>query len=464
MKLHSGLNIYLAIILFSLNHVGLVSSQEAGYDTAELKELWNSLDFKKKFLKSYGVATKIEPDFKTDDEREFYAEVSATIPDDPAKALADLEARTDESSTAIFDFTLGALNFQNGEIEKSAEHYKKAIEKYPDFRRAHRNLGIALSQNGEFEGAIKSLTKTIQLGDADALIYGLLGVSYAGQSQHLAAESAFRIAIISEPNSIDWQLGLVRSYLAQEKFTDARKLLDSLLEGNPNSEKLWGLQANVLVQQERFEEALINLELLRDQNMADAKSLYLLGDLYLNDEFPDLALSSYKEAMDKEETPTTSRILRAAKIFSSIGNDNGAQDLLTKLKAVEGIQLSQAEEIEILKLESKMAIASDQGDKAITIINQILVKDPLDGEALIMAGDYYVGIDELEKAMFKYESAAKVEGFQADGLVKQAQIHVQNSDYKTALTLLRKAQQILPRDNIQRYLDSVERLARAASS
>lgn len=429
-----------------------------------LADLWNSTEFKKKFLRSYGVASEIEPKFKTPEEQAFYAGLRGIIFDNPVQAIQMLDAEINPQSSATLDFTLGALHFQEGSTSKAIENYQKAIEKFPDFRRAHRNLGIVLSQEGDYAKAIKSLTKTINLGDADPLVYGLLGASYAGVNQHLAAESSFRMAIISEPDSIDWQLGLVRSYLAQEKFTDARKLLDSLLEGNPDSEKLWALQANVLVQQEKLEEALVNLELLRDQGKATSKLLFLLGDLYLNDEFEELALSAYKEALQDPGTASYARILRAAKSFVSMGSYEAATDLLNTVKSAQTTSLSPEEELDILKLEARMAIANEDGEKAIALLTQILEKDPLDGEALIMAGDYYMADGETEKAMFRFESASKVTGFEADGLVKQAQIHVQKSNYKEALTLLRKAQQINPRDNIQRYLENIERLARAASS
>ena len=451
-----------SIFLVACLFLGALTQAQAE-DSDELKNLWDSLEFKKKFLRTYGTATDIEPKFELD-EQEFYAGIREIIFDNPSEAIQKLEDYINESSSAIMYFTLGALNFQEGNAEQAIKNYKKAIEKFPDYRRAHRNLGILYSQEGEYQKSIKSLTKTIQLGDADPLVYGLLGVGYAAMNQHLAAESSFRIAIISEPESIDWQLGLVRSYLAQEKFNDAQKLLESLMETSPDSEKLWSLHANILVQQEKFEDALVNIELLRDQGKASSKLLYLLGDLYLNDEYEELALEAYKQAMDDAENANTSRVLRAAKTYSSLGSYNSAKELIKKLKLASQSELSDQDQLEILRIEAKMAIATDEGAAAIDLINQILEKDPLDGEALIMAGDYYSLEGDNEKAMFRYESAAKVEGFEASGLVKQAQLYVQKSDYKQAITLLTKAQQIDFRDNIQRYLESVERLARAASS
>jgi len=60
--------------------------------------------------------------------------------------------------------------------------------------------------------------------------------------------------------------------------------------------------------------------------------------------------------------------------------------------------------------------------------------------------------------------AGKLQGFEADAFVKHAQLLVQFQKYAKAAELLHKAQKVKPRDNVQRYLDKVEQLARSAHS
>lgn len=55
---------------------------------------------------------------------------------------------------------------------------------------------------------------------------------------------------------------------------------------------------------------------------------------------------------------------------------------------------------------------------------------------------------------------ASLEAFEADAKVRHAQLLVKNGNYAEALPLLRRAQQIKPRDNIQAYLEQVERVAK----
>lgn len=442
--------------------VGTVSAQTVGNDT--LRDFWNSTEFKQRFLATYGVASEIEPKFGDPEEQTFYAEIRGLIFDNPAQAINLLQQKITPQSSATLDFTLGALQFSEGNSTGAVQNYQKAIDKFPDFRRAHRNLGVVLARNGEYEAASKSLTRTIQLGDSDSLVYGLLGVCYSAQGRHFPAEAALRNAIILEPDSLDWQVELVKSYLAQQKYNEAERLLETLVAGNPESEKLLSYQANVLIELERYEEAQVNLEILKEKGSATTAQLFLLGDLYLNENYTELANNSYMLALDKDQNPSPSRILRAVRGFVERGVYNTASELLNKVKTTYGSTLEGQEQIELLKQETRLAIATDSMDQVPSLLDRILALDPLDGEALLMAGDHLNAMGDVERAMYRYESASKVDGFQADGLVKQAQLLVQRSEYRKAITLLKKAQEITPRSNIQRYLENIERLATASSS
>ena len=82
----------------------------------------------------------------------------------------------------------------------------------------------------------------------------------------------------------------------------------------------------------------------------------------------------------------------------------------------------------------------------------------------MLAGDFYARTGKPELAGIRFDTASKLEGFEADAFVKHAQLLVQSQKYTPAVELLRKAQKAKPRDNVQRYLERVEQLARAGRS
>jgi tetratricopeptide (TPR) repeat protein len=76
-------------------------------------------------------------------------------------------------------------------------------------------------------------------------------------------------------------------------------------------------------------------------------------------------------------------------------------------------------------------------------------------------GQHFQRYDEPEKAQMYYERAADLEKFEADASVRLGQLFVSLKKYSEALTHLRRAQEIKPRDNVGQFLEKVERMAKS---
>jgi tetratricopeptide (TPR) repeat protein len=431
--------------------------------TNELASIWNDPDFARRLIGSYGFASDAEPRMTPEEMATYREKIVPLLREDPKKAIAALEGLAKPGASAVFDFTLGNVYFQNEDLTNAIKNFEAALAKFSDYQRAQKNLGFALMRSGRYSDAIKPLTQTAALGGADGKVFGLLGFAYLSQGSFASAEAAYRQALLFEPDSLDFKLGLVRSAVSMNNYDYALALLDELLKQHPERDTLWTLQANVFIQKDQPGKAAISLEMLRRLGKATPQNLYLLGDLYMTQEARDLALAAYLEAIEKDGGQNPAKALRPAQILVSRGAWDEARTLFAKIRGI-GNGLSAADELKLLKLESKVAMATGDGAKAIETVEQIIQKDPLDGEALLIAGDYYSRNGQPEKADFRYDTAAKLEGFQADAYVKQAQLLVQSQKYTQAADLLRKAQKVKPRDNVQRYLEKVEQLAKTAHS
>jgi len=438
---------------------------DASFIDPELSEsFWNSPAFQKKFLASYGVNSAIEPRFENPEEQIFFSQLGSVIRDDPPKAIQQLASRISPTSSAVLNYTLGSLYFQEGNHAEAISQYHIALSKFPDFLRAHKNLGIVLVREGQYSEAVGHLTKTINHGGADGTVYGLLGYCYLNTEKYASAVISYQNAMLLDADNQDWQLGMIKCKIANGELLDAVRLLDGILEKQPQSASLWGLQANVYLQMEEVDKAAVNFEILRKSGQATLQHLMLLGDAYMMKEARDLALDVYMEAIEMDGEGDIRRSLRAADIMVSRGEWDDAARLFAKIRSEHGAIMTEEETFKLLKMESKVAIANGDGNEALAVLEQIIEKNPLDGEALLMAGDFYAQSGEKEKAVFRYEMASRVSGFQADAWLKHAQILVRSQEYSKAIELLEKAQKNQPRDNVQRYLDSVQRVAKAASS
>jgi tetratricopeptide (TPR) repeat protein len=429
----------------------------------ELASIWNDPDFTRRLLGSYGFAADVEPRLTPEEQALYRDKIVPLLREDPRKAIPALEAALKPTASALFDFTLGNVYFQHEDLTNAVKYFTAALAKFPDYRRAQKNLAFALVRAGQYAEAIGPLTRTITLGGGDGKVFGLLGFCYASQGRYASAEGAYRQALVFEPENFEFQLGLVKCAVATANFDPALALLEEMIAGHPEREALWTLQANLYIQKEQPAQAAISLEMLRRLGRQTPSSLFLLGDLYLAQEARDLALGAYLEALERDGGQLhAAKALRAADMLVSRGAPEEARRLFAAIRA--HTTLSGADELKLLRLEAKVALATGDSDAAIRTLEDLLQQDPLDGEALLLAGDYYARHDQIEKAQFRYDAASKLQGFEADAYVKQAQLFIRLRQYAPAIELLRKAQKLKPRDNVQRYLEQVEQVARNARS
>ncbi len=427
-----------------------------------LAGLWNDPDFARRLWGSYGFLSEREPRLRPEEQTVYRDTILPLLREDPEKAVPALEAAAKPEASALFDYTLGTVHFQRGDFTNAVRHFETALAKFPDFLRAQRNLALALVREGRYAPAIPALTRTLTLGGADGRIYALLAFAQVQEGQYLAAAAAYQQALLYEPDNFDYRLGLVKCHVATANYGAALILLDELLARHPDREALWTLRANLHVQQNQLDRAIISLEMLRKLGRAAPAQLSLLGDLYLAEAIPDLALSAYLEAARLDGGTNLTRALRAADLLAGRGAWEEAHTLLDRARALAGPNRSREDELKWLRLEARVALGRGEGERAIQTLERLLEVNPMDGEALLLAGDYYKQHGDPERAAFRYDAAAKVAGFEAPALVKLAQVHVEARRFTQAIELLRRAQKIQPRDNVQRYLEQVEQVAARA--
>jgi len=457
------------IILFIFAAIAAASASAAPATFAplpekhELASIWNDPEFTRRLIGSYGFASDAEPRMSPEEQAAYRDKVVPLLRDDPKKALPILQTMVKPAASAVFDFTLGNIYFQNEDLTNAIKYFETAISKFPDYRRAQKNLAFALVRDGKYKEAIGPLTKTITLGGADGKVFGLLGFAYMNDGRYVSAEAAYGQALVFEPENLDFKLGAVKCAVSTANYDRALALLYELLRLHPEREALWNLQANIFIQKDQPAKAATSLEILRRLGKATPQNLYLLGDLHMAQETRDLALSAYTEAIEKDGGQNAAKAIRAAQIIVGRGAWDEARTLLARIRK-SSTNLPAADELKLLKLESKVAMSTGAGEDAIRVLEEIIERNPLDGEALLLAGDYYSKNNQLEKAEFRLDTASKIAGFEADAFVKRAQLLVQARKYAQAVEFLHKAQKTKPRDNVQRYLEKVEQLARAGQS
>lgn len=424
-------------------------------------ELWQDSKFRRRFTESYLGETEIEPRVTHDELERLQQAIELIGEEKIEKAVALLQKYNGPSASAVFDFTLANVYFQQEELFQASVSYRDAVEKYPKFRRAWKNLALVHVRRGEFQEGAAAFARVIELGGGDGITYGLLGYAYSNLEQHMAAESAYRLAVLLDPVTPDWSTGLARSFFKQKRYAEAATVCGNLLEQDPDRSDLWLLQANAYIGLGQPLRAAENFEIASSLGAASFDSLVTLGDIYVNEHLHDLGVASYLRALELRPDGDVSRVLRATRLMTANGAHEECRRLLDGVEEHAGTTLDEQERKELLKVRVRLAAASGAGDEEALALEEIVALDPLDGEALILLGQHCSRVGELERAAFYFERAASMEAFEADAKVRHAQMLVGQRRFDEAIPLLKRAQSIRPRESIQKYLEQVERAGQA---
>ena len=424
-------------------------------------DIWKSAKFQKQFTQSYLAETEIEPRVTVTELKDMEEVMKLISAEDLEKAVEKLIKIKGEASSAVIDFTLANIYFQQEKYDEALALYDTAVEKFPKFRRAWKNMAMIYVRQSDFEKALPALTTVIELGGADSVTYGLLGYGYSSMDNSISAESAYRMAILLDPKTFDWKMGLARCFFKQARYADAISLCDVLIKESPDNVNLWLLQANAYIADGKSVKAAEIYEIVDLMGGSTADSLNMLGDIYVNQELYELAVKSYSKALDIEGA-VPDRAVRSAKVLVARGAMKETGILLEKLDKVFAGKLADNLNKDVLKLRARLAVASGAAEEEVKVLEEIVKLDPLDGEALILLGQNYQRNGDNEKAIFYYERASSLEKYEADAKVRHAQLLVGQGKYNEALPLLKRAQDIKPRENVREFLVQVEKIAKTS--
>ncbi|HEV8336963.1 MAG TPA: tetratricopeptide repeat protein [Candidatus Polarisedimenticolia bacterium] len=113
-------------------------------------------------LENYKKAAEINPK-----RPEIHASMAAIYEKKGNQALAEAEykalADVDPANASVTWYNIGAIAKNNDKNPDAVRAFKKAVELDPKYAQAHRELGYALVQQGDFNGAVEHFKKYIEL-------------------------------------------------------------------------------------------------------------------------------------------------------------------------------------------------------------------------------------------------------------------------------------------------------------
>ena len=244
------------------------------------------------------------------------------------KFLTTLTIQNPTDAHLLYDlaFTQESLD----QISTAAETYRRAIAADPRFFDPCLSLGLLLARNGQPKEARETLTRAVNIPDAEPLLKArayralarldqrarpadastellealklspetpddiLLSAELAEAANDLpAAEATYRRLLVSDPHNTDAIAALTHLLLRQNKTTDAETLLTTALAQHPDDVTLNAQLATVYAAQDKVAQAIPLGEKLHAAHPADPAITRLLARLYNRNQQYDQADTLY---------------------------------------------------------------------------------------------------------------------------------------------------------------------------
>lgn len=417
---------------------------------------WKDPAFQKAFNGSYRIEARIEPSI-TGEQRAVLVKVQELMAAEKREeAIKALEASELTKGSAALTFNLANLQLESGDLDKAIASYEAAIKAYPSFRRAHRNLGLALIRSDQSDQAITHLAEAVRLGDSEGLTYGLLGYCRLSKEEYASALQAYRLAQLTEPNVTEWSAGIAQCLQQLNQREEAVALLDEVIRKRPLESSYAVLKANIHLQLEQEGKAAKALEMSHRLGTLAADPLLLLAELHLRGGRVGEASEVMEAAFAKSDKPGENSILRLFQIAVNQGQWAVAKNLLARVP--------EAKQSRALRLaKAKYLIQSEEDIEAgAALLKQLATEDPTDGEALIAHARQVAASGQPAAAELIYERAAADSNwaFEAhDGLTR---LRASQGRYEAALKSLDKALQIQSDSRLQEYRKALVRTLEAS--
>ena len=154
----------------------------------------------------------------------------------------------------------GRLAFHAGQFEDAARAFAKAVQAEPDSVRARVNLGSALGQMGDTQGAMEQLRAVLVADPRNRTAHFNLGTILVRQGDHSQAINHLLAVLESDPADLEANRELAKSLLQVRRDDEAVTYLSKAVSLAPGDEASLISLASLLVEKRRYRETLDLLE------------------------------------------------------------------------------------------------------------------------------------------------------------------------------------------------------------
>ena len=397
------------------------------------------------------------------------------------KEVADAFAQRDiNNDSAALRQLRGQVFLSLKQLDKAEEALLSATELMPNLALAHRSLSMVYMLKKQHDQAAKHLTKSIELGVADAQLYGQL--AYINLNNHHAASAivGYQQALYLDPTNIQWQQGLLYSWLNSNNFSAAKQMVEDMLaQGqHKNPLELWLLHSQIALQMQNHKDALTSLEialhLQETQKPAPAnnaveftKNKLLAAKLHIKhgseQRAVELLTSSLQRfiALPESQNQSIQKDLFATleQTLNWLFNKQDTKNASHLLDVAQTIKAPSQYQAKINMYQGQLALQQNNVKQAVSYLLSAIQQNPTLGRALLSLAGAYQQQGNYQQAQRYYVRASAIPGIKINALLSNAQLQIEHDHYTQALDLLLEAVKLKPhRQDIRNNIQALQKI------
>ncbi len=348
--------------------------------------------------------------------------------------------------------------------DEAEQALSTALKELPGLAAAHRSLSLVYLLTEKLDKAREHLVKSVELGAADAQLYGQLAYVNLQTGKPVSAISAYQNALMLEPENDQWYRGLLFALIESEALDQAQKLLDEMLLDEPANPQLWLQRSQIALKKSQHIKAISSLESALTLGEDALTNLISLAKLHITDGSARRATEILSQNMvaflTDEGRDGYQAVTSIASYLAAKQDWQNLQQLLQSAQQ-QTRTLSADQQAGLNVFQAKLALAQNKQKEATRLLRDVVKQLPNNGEALMSLAQLYRETKNTERAAMYYLRAEAVDGYAAQAMLGRAQLFINQRQYNEALTLLRKVYKSNPsRTDLLANIQSLENLLR----
>ena len=194
-------------------------------------------------------------------------------------------------------YNLGIALKDQGDADGAIAHYRQAIELWPGYAEAHYNLGRLLVQKGQLDEAIAHYEKALEINPADAEAHNNLGTTLFASGRVDEAIAHYRNALAIQPDYADASCNLASALLSKGALDDAIAYYSACLATSPDQADAQYNLASALFRTGQMDEAIAHYQKVLELRPENADAHANLGSVFLAKGRVRNAIAQYRDAL-----------------------------------------------------------------------------------------------------------------------------------------------------------------------